>query len=102
MVKKFLIALAIVAMQIAPALAADENTERVRLLRAQGTLALTILAIVLLGSIGLIRIYTRSVRRRWRTPATASRMHPWQWQARRWREQWRKPSTPSSSNDSEN
>jgi hypothetical protein len=90
------------AFGVLPLLAADVDPERVRLLRAQGSLALTILVIVMVGLIALLRIYTRSIRRRWRTPVSGSRMHPLQWQARRWREEFRKRSTPTSNSDSEN
>lgn len=60
------------------------------LIRARGMMAIWGLIILGLMMIVLLRLYTHSIRRRWKKPNGPSRMSPLQWQARRWRETWRK------------
>ncbi|MBL8827296.1 MAG: hypothetical protein JNM18_09940 [Planctomycetaceae bacterium] len=62
----------------------------VELIRARGMMAIWGLIILGLMMIVLLRLYTHAIRRRWKKPTGPSRMGPMQWQARRWRETWRK------------
>ena len=74
--------------------------DEAKLLKARGMLALCGIVIIAIAMIAILRLFTHSIRRRWKRAPTASRMSPLQWQARRWRESQRKNSGAGESRDS--